>query len=158
MASNPQKITSINSVTKKARVLFSALILLSLSFFTATYTVGAKTGELQEKLINPLKMQVSAMLELSKEKENNNIPNGAYVKNESTVEINSNTDVNSASQQRYNYSFPKYPKRDNSSYESAKAQNDEWWEKAQGQVDLDSWRQEMEEKQQQFLIDNGINP
>lgn len=138
-----KKQTDIKNVKKRAAILLSFLVIISLISLLATGYVGAQTGELDKKLLEPIKKRAIELVQFIYESQKEqplpeNPPVNIETESKVNVKININSNISSGSGginskqgTRINWVYPSYPP--SASYEQTREFLDEWWQKVQAE-------------------------
>lgn len=124
---------------KKARIIFTLIIVLFIITSTATVYAGITSGELEKQIITPFKNAIvnfnSTMNEIAKESEENNkthTSTSTYTSTSSattTIEINNQTPSETNRTQYYYYKYNPYPTETQT--QSSNSDIDSWWKQVQ---------------------------
>lgn len=147
----------------RARIIFSVLVIVILLFFTTTVIAGVSTGELQKKIIEPVKNFGQGFKEflvgVSKSEERQIVNPRLTATSSATIKVEVNNSLpkvktNNGGNSSVKYQYPTYPPIPTYSGKSAEQlqqESDAWWQKVQEenrQKSLDSQRQLEEFKAQ----------
>lgn len=176
-ALKPARATNIKTSTKIAALFFVFLILDTILFLSSAIYVGATSGELRSKILDPLKkktVELSVAVEKAMEEKPTPTPYPYYtnktdsnttIKTESNVRININNRTSTYSGQKgysqteIRWVYPTY--QPGQSYEELKKAQDEWWAQVQKQnqelsnqskVSLEQFKQQSQQNLDNFKL------